>query len=219
MADYSEWLSELDDYAATNDQSTTLASIADSTFSNNALEGGDEEPEASYLQELEREMKLLHWHKLANEAALKAAIIRTKRLKGPDRHTQQMMRVATAKTVEAKHIRTVVEEEQNKPLEVTDDFVNTYKAKEAKEREYLEREVLQHIKNLKTVKKNLVGTRGNAAAGTGLPRQAKGVGAAADHAGGFQAAGGAAAGLGWYRGIAAVQRHWEVVGRRCHIFE
>ena len=31
--------------------------------------------------ELEQEMKLLQWHKLANEAALKAALIRTKRLK------------------------------------------------------------------------------------------------------------------------------------------
>jgi hypothetical protein len=35
----------------------------------------------SQLAELEQEMKLLQWHKLANEAALKAALIRTKKLK------------------------------------------------------------------------------------------------------------------------------------------
>ena len=35
----------------------------------------------SQLAELEQEMKLLQWHKLANEAALKAALIRTRKLK------------------------------------------------------------------------------------------------------------------------------------------
>jgi len=34
--------------------------------------------------QLEQELKLLHWHKLANEASLKAAIIRTKRVRGKD---------------------------------------------------------------------------------------------------------------------------------------
>jgi hypothetical protein len=33
------------------------------------------------LEELTQEMKLLHWHKLANEAALKAALIRTRKHK------------------------------------------------------------------------------------------------------------------------------------------
>ena len=35
----------------------------------------------SHLDQLEQEMKLLQWHKLANEAALKAALIRTRKLK------------------------------------------------------------------------------------------------------------------------------------------
>ena len=38
-------------------------------------------PKLSQMEELEQEMKLLHWHKLANEAALKAALIRTRKLK------------------------------------------------------------------------------------------------------------------------------------------
>lgn len=33
------------------------------------------------MEDLQAEMKLLNWHKLANEAALKAALIRTKKLK------------------------------------------------------------------------------------------------------------------------------------------
>jgi hypothetical protein len=34
------------------------------------------------MEELAQEMKLLNWHKLANEAALKAALISTKKSKG-----------------------------------------------------------------------------------------------------------------------------------------
>ena len=35
----------------------------------------------SQMDELAQEMKLLNWHKLANEAALKAALISTKKMK------------------------------------------------------------------------------------------------------------------------------------------
>ncbi len=41
--------------------------------------------EASAMEELEQEMQLLQWHKLANEAALKAALLRTKKLKSDDK--------------------------------------------------------------------------------------------------------------------------------------
>ena len=43
--------------------------------------GGPKKRNAGQIKELEQEMKLLHWHKLANEGALKAALIRTKKLK------------------------------------------------------------------------------------------------------------------------------------------
>ena len=52
------------------------------------------------LEQLEHEMKLLSWHKLANEAALKAAIIRTKNLKQHDKvclgHTTVLVLPQTA---------------------------------------------------------------------------------------------------------------------------
>ena len=37
------------------------------------------------IQEIEAELKLLEWHKMANEAALKAALVRTKQLKASNR--------------------------------------------------------------------------------------------------------------------------------------
>ena len=86
------------------------------------------------IEELEQEMKLLHWHKLANEAALKAALIRSKRLKAKDNpvisQTQQQQE-------RALWIQKTLEEEQQKPLQVTDDFVKNHKEKEARDEQRL----------------------------------------------------------------------------------
>ena len=35
-------------------------------------------------EKIKAEMKLLHWHKLANDAALKAALLKTKTMKAKD---------------------------------------------------------------------------------------------------------------------------------------
>jgi len=57
--------------------------------------GGDYEErkvqDMTPTMQLEQELKLLHWHKLANEASLKAAIIRSKRVRGKDRDRGEMM--------------------------------------------------------------------------------------------------------------------------------
>lgn len=95
----------------------------------------------SMLEELEQEMKLLHWHKLANEAALKAALIRSKRLKAKDNKT---MLQESKQQERAVWIQKVLEEEQQKPLEVTDDFVRTHEARESRNREKLAHEVRGH---------------------------------------------------------------------------
>ena len=93
----------------------------------------------SLLEELEQEMKLLHWHKLANEAALKAALIRSKRLKARDNRVV----LQEAKQQErALWIQKVLEEEQQKPLEVTDDFIRTHEMREKRNEEKLAHEVL-----------------------------------------------------------------------------
>lgn len=98
--------------------------------------GGSRAP--SLLEELEQEMKLLHWHKLANEAALKAALIRSKRLKARD---NKVILQEAKQQERAVWIQKVLEEEQQKPLEVTDDFIRGYETREQKNQEKLAQEV------------------------------------------------------------------------------
>ncbi len=90
------------------------------------------------VEELEQEMKLLHWHKLANEAALKAALIRSKRVKAKD---NPVVAQSQAQQERALWIQKTLEEEQQKPLQVTDDFVRNHKEREAKDEQRLAAEV------------------------------------------------------------------------------
>ena len=82
----------------------------------------------SHLDELEQEMKLLQWHKLANEAALKAALIRTRKLK----REQQSESVATREALEEKAawMQQIVEEEHSKPLQVDAAYTAEFEARE-----------------------------------------------------------------------------------------
>lgn len=102
------------------------------------------------LKELQQEMKLLRWHKLANEAALKAAIIKTKRL----RNKEATSTGATRQLEKAAWMQQVIQEEQGKPLEVTEDFIRDYQAKEAIDDHRVEKDMKRHMTNLKRVKDN-----------------------------------------------------------------
>eukprot|EP00957_Ditylum_brightwellii_P062165 4717683-Ditylum_brightwellii.AAC.1 len=67
------------------------------------------------IQDLEAEMNLLQWHKLANESALQAALFRTKQMKRSD----VVKRPMTSRTVHREkndRLQRVIEEEQAKPL-------------------------------------------------------------------------------------------------------
>ncbi len=90
------------------------------------------------IEELEQEMKLLHWHKLANEAALKAALIRSKRMKAKDNPVIQQ---SNQQQERALWVQKTLEEEQQKPLQVTDDFVKGHKEREARDEQRLASEV------------------------------------------------------------------------------
>lgn len=114
--------------------------------------GGPKKRNASQIKELEQEMKLLHWHKLANEAALKAALIRTKKLKASSNNP---MAAVESRRERAQWMQQIIEEEQNKPLEVNEDFIIKYEKKEREEEERLEDEVQRHIESLQKIKKNL----------------------------------------------------------------
>ena len=105
----------------------------------------------SQIDQLEQELKLLHWHKLANEAALKAALIRTKQLKEQDSGRA----VVESRKERAQWMQQIIEEEQSRPLEVTEDFILKYEEKQRLEEERLEEEVQRHIKSLQRIKTNL----------------------------------------------------------------
>ena len=100
-------------------------------------------------EKIKAEMKLLHWHKLANDAALKAALLKTKTMKAKD-----AKRPVGVENVKAKAgwMQRVIEEEQAKPLQVTKDFVLEYQENERREEERLDAEVARHIECLRKLR-------------------------------------------------------------------
>ena len=52
-------------------------------------------------------------------------------------------------------MKTVIEDEHTRPLDVTRDFVNQYDAREKESSERLSRQVDKHITTLSSLKKNL----------------------------------------------------------------
>ena len=97
-------------------------------------------------------MKLLSWHKLANEAALKAAIIRTKKLKRNDKvslHQQQ-------RKERSAWMEQIIREEQMKPLEVNTHFIKEYEQHEHKQDERLEMALEHHIGNLQHLQQKMI---------------------------------------------------------------
>ena len=137
-----DWMEEFDAFENPENASKGIAGDT----------GGPKKRNASQIQELEQEMKLLHWHKLANEAALKAALIRTKKLKASSNNP---MAAVESRRERAQWMQQIIEEEQNKPLEVNEDFIIQYEKKEREEEERLEDEVQRHIESLQKIKKNL----------------------------------------------------------------
>jgi len=92
--------------------------------------------------------QLLHWHKLANEAALKAALIRTKKMKkldsvNPPKETLQE---------KAEWMQQIIEEEQAKPLQVGKDYILKYEEEEKRNEAALQKQVEHHVTCLKNLK-------------------------------------------------------------------
>ena len=101
-------------------------------------------------EKIEAELKLLEWHKLANDAALKAALMQNKNVREstPEVNTS----ISDANT---KRIRKVITNEQTKPLEVTKDFVLKYEESEMKNSERLTEQVERHIGTLRKIREKL----------------------------------------------------------------
>jgi hypothetical protein len=101
-------------------------------------------------QKIEAELKLLEWHKLANDAALKAALMQTKNLRESTPEVNESTNAANT-----KRIRQVITNEQTKPLEVTKDFVLRYEQHEMKNSERLTEQVERHISTLRNIREKL----------------------------------------------------------------
>ena len=104
----------------------------------------------SRKEKINEELKLLEWHKMANEAALKSALMQTKNLKA---HVPDALPAHT--TDDARWIKKVIEQEHIKPLEVSKDYVLEYERREKENQERLGAQVERHIQTLKTLREKL----------------------------------------------------------------
>eukprot|EP00592_Proboscia_alata_P003457 CAMPEP_0194370206 /NCGR_PEP_ID=MMETSP0174-20130528/18486_1 /TAXON_ID=216777 /ORGANISM="Proboscia alata, Strain PI-D3" /LENGTH=561 /DNA_ID=CAMNT_0039147515 /DNA_START=90 /DNA_END=1775 /DNA_ORIENTATION=+ len=106
------------------------------------------------VQDLEAEMKLLNWHKLANESALQAALIRTKSIRRSDLasapHSERAVR-----SERAEQLQRVMEEENAKPLKVDRDFITKYEEEERQGKLQISKEIEQRMECLQKVKDKL----------------------------------------------------------------
>mmetsp|Transcript_38800 Transcript_38800/g.77295 ORF Transcript_38800/g.77295 Transcript_38800/m.77295 type:complete len:535 (+) Transcript_38800:178-1782(+) len=104
----------------------------------------------SRKEKIQAELKLLEWHKLANAAAIKGALLQAKTThtwsprNGPQ-HTQD----------DERWIKRVIQEEHTKPLNVGKDFVLDYEKKEKLNADRLSHQVDRHISTLKTLRSKL----------------------------------------------------------------
>ncbi|OQR96288.1 hypothetical protein THRCLA_07335 [Thraustotheca clavata] len=150
-ADYSGWVKELNEFkpSISDDEDEDEDERVDSqALASQYMEPSRRRSSSSQMEEIKQEMKLLNWHKLANEAALKAALIKTKKLKREDaRHTS----VYEAEE-RLERLQQIQEEESMKPLEVTADFIRQYEEEERREEIRLEQKVARHINCLKKLK-------------------------------------------------------------------
>lgn len=101
-------------------------------------------------EQIEAELKLLEWHKLANESAIKAAIMQSKQLKHiipskPPNHTVD----------DAKWMRSVIDQEHKKPLEASKQFVLEYEKREKENNDRLAIQVAKHVDTLNTLRNKL----------------------------------------------------------------
>ena len=104
---------------------------------------------------LEKEMKLLHWHKLANASAMKAAIIRTKKLRARDK-AQLKKNGPPGGNAEVKRMTARIEQEElSQPLRVSLEFKQKFDRDEAAEDARRDHDVERHVKSLRRLKAKL----------------------------------------------------------------
>eukprot|EP01033_Poteriospumella_lacustris_P001599 gene1599-1162_t len=102
-------------------------------------------------EKLQAELKILEWHKMANNAAIKSALLQTKSLKAPQPQKPQTQQSED----DSKWIKKLIQQEHIKPLEVSKDFVLDYESREKEQQERLSNQVDRHIQTLKSLRQKL----------------------------------------------------------------
>jgi len=115
-----------------------------------AKKGKVPEKPKSRAESIEAELKLLEWHRLANDAALKAALMQTKSLHA-DLPVVKPKHVAD----DAKWIKKVIEQEHMKSLEVSKDYVLDYTRRETEAQERQENQIYHHVDTLGKMRERL----------------------------------------------------------------
>lgn len=101
-------------------------------------------------EKIMEELKLLEWHKMANDAAIKAALMQNKTLKETEVDTEPVHGED-----DARWMKKVIQQEHIKPLEVNKAFVLEYEAKEKENEERLTAQVERHINTLSKLRGKL----------------------------------------------------------------
>ena len=101
-------------------------------------------------QKIQEELKLLEWHKLANDAAIKAALMQNKTLKEAQTDVEPVH-----SEDDARWMKKVIQQEHIKPLEVNKAFVLEYEAREKENEERLTAQVERHINTLANLRGKL----------------------------------------------------------------
>ena len=97
------------------------------------------------------ELRMLNWYKLANEAAMKAALVKQKRFKEVPRYNPAAERVRQR----ASWMEQVIAEEQNKPLELPKDRYSDLLQQEATDRIKFAEKSQERFKKIKMLKREL----------------------------------------------------------------
>jgi hypothetical protein len=104
----------------------------------------------SRKEQIEAELKLIEWHKMANEAAIKSAILQNKNIK-----SETAPRRPNFTSEDSRWMRKVIDEEHNKPLEVSKNFIIDLERREIEKQEHMAHQVESHIHTLRKLRNKI----------------------------------------------------------------
>ncbi len=101
-------------------------------------------------EQIEAELKLIEWHKMANEAAIKSALLQNKNIK-----SEAAPKKASFTSDDSRWMRKVIDDEHNKPLEVSKNFIIELERREIEKQEHMAKQVESHIHTLRKLRNKI----------------------------------------------------------------